>query len=133
MELRTVKDTFKDDGSEYSDEDIREYISNRLHTEGNNVKVAKGIWTNTERLLQEWHTILSSIPAYIKKAALGSPILHQYSKVARNIMSNMGWVQGSGLGPNAEGIKEPVTANIANKDKEGLGLRKSKKTKTVKP
>ena len=132
LELRTVRDTLKEDGSEYSDNDIRAYIEHRLHTEGDNVKVARGQWTTVNALIKEWRRIIACIPEYIIKAARGAPSEWKYSLVSQAMMRNLGWTPGQGLGPTSSGRHEPVETPQGNQNREGLGLRRSRRRHTRK-
>ena len=131
LELRTVKDTMKEDGSAYSDADMTEYITTRLHTEGNNVRVSRGVWTNVPRLLKEWHCLIDKVPEYVSNAAKGIATETRYSTVAQQMMRSMGWTPGQGLGPHGQGRATIVEPEEGTKDREGLGFRKSRKA--VKP
>ena len=47
-------------------------------------------------------------------------------------MRDMGWSAGSGLGPTLSGKADPVMPAKGNKDREGLGLRRSRCRQTPK-
>ena len=132
LELRTVRDIFTAEGSPYSDHEIREYIESRLHTEGSNVKVARGQWTTVNALSKEWNKIVTAIPQYIRDAAVGKPLEWRYSQTAQKLMRGMGWSAGSGLGPTLSGKVDPVMPAKGNKDREGLGLRRTRCRQTPK-
>ena len=127
LELRTIRDTFKPDGTEYSVAEIRSYIEQRLHSEGDNVKVAKGQWTTVNALIKEWYKVISKIPVYIRDAARGNPSEWRYSPTAQSLMKNMGWTPGMGLGPDLLGRAEPVEAAKGNSNREGLGLKPTRR------
>ena len=120
LELRTVKDTFKEDGTEYSEAEILNYIAENLHTEEDNVRVARGVWTNTRGLLREWK-VLSRIPDYIKEPARGRARDHRYSSAARSMMVNLGWREGQGLGARGQGRSDLVEEGPSGQGREGLG------------
>ena len=127
--LRTVRDTFKEDGSDYSSAEIQAEIEHRLHTEGDNVKVARGVWTTVNALLKEWKKIISTIPEYIRRAARGHPLEWRYSAQAQSMMSALGWTPGLGLGPSLSGRPTIVEAGTGNVKRKGLGLRPKRGTR----
>ena len=53
--------------------------------------------------------------------ALGMVLTNEYSPQAQQIMQNMGYLPGKGLGRNSDGRTEPVQA-LGNPDKKGLGF-----------
>lgn len=40
--------------------------------------------------------------------------------VGHQLLQSMGWVPGSGLGPNGNGIRDPIHA-VMRRSKQGLG------------
>ena len=90
--------------------------------EGNNVRVARGVWTTATNLLREWRIVNSAIPPFTREAARGVVEDRRYSEAARGMMKNLGWTPGTGLGPNAQGISTPVEPGVPRKGKQGLGL-----------
>ena len=104
-----MKDTFKDDCTNYTDEEILQYFDARYHwaSEGG-YWVGRKVW-KTDAILKDWHRICNAVPRDISLAARGvqHPEEWRYSREAVAIMERMGWT-GGGLGPTEEGREDPV-------------------------
>ena len=131
MQLRTVKDTVKEDGQPYTEPEIEQYIRARLQVEGDHAKVGRGRWLTIRTLLNQWNTVVERVPDSLKRrATVEEPMEGVYSEVALKLMKNMGWTRGEGLGHiGKQGVSEPalITTNAKSRNtqanKEGLGLK----------
>ena len=131
MQLRTVKDTVKENGQPYTEPEIEQYIRARLQVEGDHAKVGKGRWLAVRTLLNQWAAVVERVPDSLKRrATVEVPMEGMYSKVALKLMKNMGWTQGAGLGRvGKQGVSEPVLISTtprsrnARTTREGLGFK----------
>ena len=62
LRLNTIKDLFKDDGSDYSKGELLDEIDRLARVEGDYVKIKSAKWVKTKDLLKQWDRILFSIP-----------------------------------------------------------------------
>ena len=128
LELRSIKDTFKENGDEYTDDEIRQYIEGSLKFSYGKVKISKNKFVSVDALIKNWHAILQAIPRHLALAARGRSDPPGYSEASINMMRALGWKPGKGLGYSEQGITAPLTAAIGQAGREGLGYKKRKKT-----
>ena len=132
LRLNSVKDLMKDDGSQYTDIELEKEIERLAHVEGEYVRIKRGEWVHIKKLIDEWHKILSRVPVYLLDVAKGDSWLPGYSKVAQQMLRNLGWKPGDGIGRKGEGISEPIPSTIGQTNKRGLGSNGKPKTKSKK-
>ena len=123
LRLNTIKDLFKDDGSDYSKGELLDEIDRLARVEGDYVKIKSAKWVKIKDLLKQWDRILFSIPLDLVHIIQGRTRVQGYSAVSQKLMRNLGWTPGTGLGKHSQGIPDPVSGGTGQSDRSGLGLR----------
>ena len=156
LELNSLKDLFLEDGSDYSLEDIREYLIRRFerqqttdaptHTFVRGAKKRKraaevdgelflfaGRLLSLQAILDMWCSLLRRPPISLLEQARGRapPTGANYSETAHKIMRKMGWTSG-GLGSRGQGIAEPVAVD-GSTSRAGLGHAARARARATKP
>ena len=108
LQLNTIKDTFKQDGSEYQDSDIIDEFARKYQEYGETIRV-KFTFHKKSTITRTWNRIVDAIPDYIARTARGDMAIptHIYPEHVIAMMNQTGWGVGEGLGLR-QGRSQPV-------------------------
>jgi exonuclease III/sulfur relay (sulfurtransferase) DsrC/TusE family protein len=132
MHLYTLKDFINPEtGRIYSREAIIEYVKNTYKIEGEYAKINNKEYVKITKFVDEFHKMFQCVPIHWRKTLHKmSQWTGNYSAQARNMMSLMGATPSKGLGPELQGIVNPVqpVSNYSS-NLEGLGYSNKPKVK----